>query len=92
VRCSTRRPKRITWSRGESLAIARELDDRWTVAWALHGLGRLAYFENDPASTRSRAKESLLVAEELGDVWLIAFALHLLGIGAYIEGDLRAVQ
>ena len=32
----------------ESLAIARELGDlSWTVAWALHCLGRVAYFEKD---------------------------------------------
>jgi non-specific serine/threonine protein kinase len=72
---------------GESLAIARELDDTWTVAWALHGLGRVAYFENDPAATRSLAQQSLAVAEEAGDEWLIAFALHLLGIASYLEAD-----
>jgi hypothetical protein len=39
----------------ESLAIARELDDRWTTAFVLHHLGRLAYFDNDCALARSFA-------------------------------------
>jgi predicted ATPase/DNA-binding CsgD family transcriptional regulator len=71
----------------ESLSIARELADRWSVAWVLHLLGRVAYFENDPLRTRALADESLAVAEELGDDWLIAWALHLLGLAAYITAE-----
>jgi non-specific serine/threonine protein kinase len=56
-------------------------------AWALHGLGRVAYFDQDPASARAFGLESLTVAEAVGDRSLIAWALHLLGLAAYIEAD-----
>ena len=71
----------------ESLTIARELDDRWTVALALHHLGRVAYFDDDPATARALAEESLAIAEAVGDPWLIAWALHLLGLAAHIAAD-----
>ena len=71
----------------ESLRMARELDDRWTVALALHHLGRVAYYDDDPTTARSLARESLAVAEDVGDPWLIAWPLHLLGIAAHIEAD-----
>jgi predicted ATPase len=45
----------------ESLAIARELDDGWTVAWTLHCLGRVAYFDNDPQTARSLGEQSLAI-------------------------------
>jgi len=76
----------------ESLALARNLQDYWTVAWVLQGLGRVAYFENDPPRTRALAQESLAVAEQLDDRWLIAFGLHLLGIAAYIEDDFATAR
>jgi predicted ATPase/class 3 adenylate cyclase len=71
----------------ESLAIARELDDRWTVAWVLHLLGRDAYFAGDPATARALGQESLAVAEAVGDRWLIAQVLHLLGLAAHIAAE-----
>ena len=72
---------------GESLAIARSLDDRWTVAWVLHSLGRVAYYDDDPAAARALGEESLAVAEAVGDRWLIAWPLHLLGLAAHIAAD-----
>jgi predicted ATPase/DNA-binding CsgD family transcriptional regulator len=72
---------------GESLAIARELDDRWTIALVLHHLGRVAYFDQDPVLARSFGEQSLAAAEEVGDRWLIAWPLHLLGLAAYISAD-----
>ncbi len=71
----------------ESLAIARELDDRWTVAWTLHCLGRVAYFDNDPQTARSLGEQSLAVAQAISDPSLIAWAHHLLGLAAYIAAD-----
>ena len=71
----------------DSLSIARELDDRWTIAWVLHGLGRVAYFEGDHAGARSLGEQSLAVADALGDRWLVRRALHLLGLAAHISGD-----
>src|SRR5439155_11551218 len=71
----------------ESLAIARDLGDRGGVAWALHCLGRVAYFEKQPAAARSLGEQSLTVAQEVGDASLIAWAHHLLGLAAYIADD-----
>ena len=71
----------------ECLQIARERDDRWTVALTLHHLGRVAYYEDTPITARTLARESLAVAEDVGDPWLIAWPLHLLGIAAHIEGN-----
>jgi len=76
----------------ESLSIARDISDRWSEAWVLHLLGRMAYFENDPVRTLALADESLAVAEELGDDWLIAWALHLLGLAAHITGEYPTAQ
>jgi non-specific serine/threonine protein kinase len=76
----------------ESLAIARALDDRWTVAWALHVLGRVAVEVGDAATARRLGEESLAVAEGVGDRWLIAWAVHLLGLAAHITADYPAAR
>jgi non-specific serine/threonine protein kinase len=70
----------------ESLALARALADRGAEAWALHGLGRIAYFDGDAERAAALGALSLAVAEETGDEWLIAWALHLLGLAAQIAG------
>ena len=77
---------------GESLAIARELNDRATVAWTLHCLGRVAYFDNAPQAARSLGEQSLVVAQEVGDPSLIAWAHHLLGLAAYLAADDAAAR
>jgi non-specific serine/threonine protein kinase len=71
----------------DSLEIARDLADRGAEAWAVHIMGRIAYFENDPARARACGESSLALAESLGDRGLIAWALHLLGLAAYIAAD-----
>jgi predicted ATPase/DNA-binding CsgD family transcriptional regulator len=70
-----------------ALDLARELDDRWAVAWILHLLGRDAYFSDDAVTAREFAEQSLQVARDLGDEWLIAWPHHLLGLAAHIAGD-----
>jgi predicted ATPase/transcriptional regulator with XRE-family HTH domain len=71
----------------ESLRLAEELGDRWTVAWVLHLLGRVAYFDGDPETARVRARQSHDIAKELGDDWLMAWALHLMGLAAHIDDN-----
>jgi non-specific serine/threonine protein kinase len=71
----------------ESLALARELGDRWAESWVLHLLGRVAYYDDDTVTARSLGEESLALAEDVGDGWLIAWALHLLGLAAHIAAD-----
>jgi predicted ATPase/class 3 adenylate cyclase len=70
-----------------ALALAREHDDRWSTAWTLHLLGRVAYYSSDARTARERGEQSLEVAREVGDEWLIAWALHLLGLAAHISDD-----
>jgi tetratricopeptide (TPR) repeat protein len=71
----------------ESLTLARQLGDRWWTAWALHMVGRVAYFDNDSETATSFGQESLALAREIQDDWLIAWALHLLALAAYIAED-----
>lgn len=71
----------------ESLVIARELEDRWTVAWVLHLLGRDAYFDGDSTTAHVLGQRSLEVAEAVGDRWLIARVFHLLGLAAHIAAN-----
>lgn len=71
----------------ESLSIARKLGDSRAVAWALHLLGRVHYFDGDAAAARALAEESLVVARQVGDPWLVAWPIHLLGLAAHVEGD-----
>jgi DNA-binding CsgD family transcriptional regulator len=75
-----------------AIALARERDDQWALAWALHVLGRVAYFASDTEAARGLATQSLQTARLLGDDWLIAWALHLLGLAAHIGGEYRAAH
>ena len=74
------------------LALAPEIDDRWAMAWALHLLGRVAYYDGDAASARALGEQSLHVARDAGDDWLVAWALHLLGLAAHITDDFVTAQ
>ena len=76
----------------ESLAIARQIGDRWWTAWNLQLLGRVAYFEHDAETATSFGQESLSLAREIGDDWLVAWALHLLALARYVADDLRAAR
>jgi non-specific serine/threonine protein kinase len=76
----------------EGLVLARQFDDRWTIAWLLHVRGRIQYFRNDAAGARGLAEKSLRVAQEQGDPWLIAWARHLSGLAAHIGGDFATAR
>ncbi len=71
----------------EALTIARQLDDRWSIAWSLHLLGRIKYLSNDSRGARQFADQSLRFAREDGDPWLVAHPIHLLGLAAHVDGD-----
>jgi non-specific serine/threonine protein kinase len=71
----------------ESLSIASELADDWSIAWVLHVLGRVAYFDGDHGRARELGLQSLALAEQLDDGWLVGWSLHLLGLAAHICGD-----
>jgi predicted ATPase/Tfp pilus assembly protein PilF/DNA-binding XRE family transcriptional regulator len=71
----------------ESLALARELEDRGAIARALSGLGVVAWRQGDYARAGALFEESLALARELGDGWEVARALNGLGIVALKQGD-----
>jgi predicted ATPase/transcriptional regulator with XRE-family HTH domain len=71
----------------EALDLAERLGDRPMYTWALHLLGRTAYYEGDAATARELATQCLEIAEDLGDSWLIGWALHLLALTAHIDDD-----
>ena len=75
---------------GIAIDLARQLDDRWALAWSLHVLGRVEYYANDVAASRDLGQQSLRVAREIDDPWLIAWALHLLGLSSHIGGQYQA--
>jgi predicted ATPase/transcriptional regulator with XRE-family HTH domain len=72
---------------GESLSIARALDDRRGVAWAMHLLGRVRYFEGDPAGAAALGDEALTIAREIDDQWVVGWCLHLQGRAEHMRGN-----
>jgi predicted ATPase/DNA-binding CsgD family transcriptional regulator len=70
-----------------SLAIYKELDDRWGMAAALVGLGHGLRAQGDYGAARSLFDRSLQIRRELGYRAGIASSLHGLGAVAFQEGD-----
>jgi predicted ATPase/DNA-binding CsgD family transcriptional regulator len=63
----------------ESLAIFRELGDRWGIANALQNLGSVSLLQGDYAAAATLIDESLALWRELGDTWGIGVALGMRG-------------
>lgn len=72
----------------ESLAIAREIDDRSRVALVLQPLGMALLGRGDFANGRARLAEALALAESLGDEREIAAALSAMAQLRRVEGAL----
>jgi len=70
-----------------SLAIHKELGNRWGVAASLNGLGGVATLRGDFAQARTLFEECLATARDLGDRGRVATTLHNLGCAAHSEGD-----
>lgn len=75
----------------ESLLLARELDDKRLIAYALRSLGLVALEQGDAAQAGALVRESLMVVSTLGDTWLIASALESLARAAVATGSLCAL-
>jgi predicted ATPase/DNA-binding CsgD family transcriptional regulator len=73
----------------ESLAIYREMDDKWYIAALLHIFGLVEEQRSDLRAARSRYVESLALAQELGEKWLIPFNLEGLAGVLATQGQLR---
>jgi predicted ATPase len=71
----------------ESLAIFRELEDRWGIANALQNLASVAIVRGDHDRAAALLQESLALWREPADTWGRAIALGLLGRLAQRQGD-----
>ena len=76
---------------GQSLELARQLDDAQLTSQALGGLARVA-LRTDVPEGRRLAHEALDVSLAAGDEAGRSNALHLLGVGAQIAGDLTEAR
>ena len=77
----------------ESLAIRRELGDRWGIARALSNLGNVALNQGDYPAARALLEESLAIRRELGDRSGIPYSLEgLAAVVASLRDSLRAAR
>jgi predicted ATPase/DNA-binding SARP family transcriptional activator len=76
----------------ESLAIQRELGDRWGVAFALTGLGFLAQRRGDLTVARDLQGAGLPLWRELGIESGIAWSLNSMADVAHQQGDLETAR
>ncbi len=63
----------------QSLALGREIDDKWGMAFSLRGLGALAIRRGEEARAAVFLSESLALFEELGERWGTALVKFNLG-------------
>jgi tetratricopeptide (TPR) repeat protein len=71
----------------ESLEIARQLEDKSSIAVSLNALGVLERDRGDLAASRALMEESLGLWKELGDRLAVARSLSNLASGAKLQGD-----
>src|SRR5258706_5329523 len=76
----------------ESLAICRELGDRFGIASSLNSLGNMAFNQGDYPAARTLHEESLAIRRELGDRSGSAGSLNNLGLAARNQGDYPAAR
>jgi tetratricopeptide (TPR) repeat protein len=72
----------------ESLTLARELEDRYSLSICLDAMGYVVRQMGDLDVARGLHEESLALSREIGDVQGIAGSLDNLGLVAYDAGDL----
>jgi predicted ATPase/DNA-binding winged helix-turn-helix (wHTH) protein len=76
----------------KSLAICRELADRFGIASSLNSLGNVAFNQGDYPAARALHEESLAIRRELGDRFGIAGSLNNLGLVARNQDDYPAAR
>jgi len=89
----------LAWSEGEparaaelareTLALARKIDSRWFIAFTLHLLGTMEFFQGELTAASHSLQESLALSRELGSKHLIALDLEALGLLAARQKALR---
>jgi hypothetical protein len=71
----------------ECLVIAREVDDRWTLAHCLSFVAMAAMGRRDWNEVRAANDESRALAREVGDKWLLAHVLCTCALEFGVQGD-----
>ncbi|MFL5733808.1 MAG: ATP-binding protein, partial [Chloroflexia bacterium] len=71
----------------ESLALSREIGDKWGISRSLSRLGVVAYFDEDFANAGVMLEESVAVGRAIGDMGGIAWSLYLLGLVVREQSD-----
>jgi tetratricopeptide (TPR) repeat protein len=75
----------------EAVSIARETDDTWVLALALHSLGGWIAREHYPVG-RAMLEECIALCRELDWPWGVSNTIHILGDVAWEQGDAVAAQ
>ena len=71
----------------EGLALARDVGDKWGMAFALDGLGAQAANQGDYERATTFSEQSLALSREIGAKWLNAITQINLGELARLQGD-----
>jgi tetratricopeptide (TPR) repeat protein len=74
----------------EAIALFREQDERWGLAYALSCLGLVIRDQNDFALARSIINESIALWRDLGELWELGVSIRFLGMVAMRQGDYEA--
>jgi predicted ATPase/class 3 adenylate cyclase len=77
----------------EGLELSETLGEKRATAYALYGLGRLAYYREEYARAAQLYVESLALYQQLGNIEFVSELLSNLGVIAIIQGDYtRAIE
>ena len=71
----------------ESLALFREIEDKWGSAWSLNALGRVAQAQNNYERAVELGEESLTFFREVKDKYGMGWTFIMLGDVAQVQGD-----
>ena len=71
----------------ESLALRREIGDKWGIGSSLHNLAFIAWGRGDYQGARALFEESLALRREIGDKYAISITLSQLGDMIQEQGD-----
>ncbi|HMQ70586.1 MAG TPA: tetratricopeptide repeat protein [Ignavibacteria bacterium] len=77
---------------GESLAIRKEIGDKYEIAYSLNNLGNIAYHQGEYEQAEKYYEESLAIRKETGDKKGIAVSLNNLGNIANVQGNYEQVK
>lgn len=81
----------ILWSQ-QALPLARSLNDRWAIAFALNTLGGASQYGGEPTWGRALLEESVATARELNDPWVLGHALYAFGHIQYSHGEVQKAR